>query len=139
MILGYIGGTLAHARRALAIYRAAGERAGHPERLRVGISTHFFAGATPEAARAVYPYCHAYLCPKTLGGRGCRVDRAAFEAGTRRPGALKRGSGEELVGMILGGRRVSGMVGAYIGRRAARGASPPDRRAERLSQRRARP
>ena len=50
MILGYIGGTLAHARRAVDIYRAAGER--------VGISTHFFAGATPEAARAVYPYCH---------------------------------------------------------------------------------
>ena len=139
MILGYIGGTLAHAHRAVAIYRAAGERAGHPERLRAGISTHFFAGATPEAAQAVYPYCHEYLRPKTLGGRGSRVDRAAFEAGTRRAGALKIGSGEELVGTMLGGRRVPGMVGACIGRPAARSASPPDRRAERLAQRRARP
>ena len=87
MILGYIGGTLAQARRAVDIYRAAGERVGHSERLRVGISTHFFAGATPEAARAVYPYCHEYRRPKTPGGRGFRVDRAAFETGTRRASA----------------------------------------------------
>ena len=30
MMLGYIGSTLAHARRAVDIYRAAGETAGHP-------------------------------------------------------------------------------------------------------------
>jgi alkanesulfonate monooxygenase SsuD/methylene tetrahydromethanopterin reductase-like flavin-dependent oxidoreductase (luciferase family) len=56
MVLGFIGGSFAHARRTVDIYRAAGERAGHPEKLRVGISTHFFAGATPSAARAVFPY-----------------------------------------------------------------------------------
>jgi alkanesulfonate monooxygenase SsuD/methylene tetrahydromethanopterin reductase-like flavin-dependent oxidoreductase (luciferase family) len=44
MVLGYIGGPLSHAKQAVDIYRAAGERAGHPEKLRVGISTHFFAG-----------------------------------------------------------------------------------------------
>src|SRR4051812_43469526 len=44
MMLGYIGGTLAHARRAVDIYRAAGEQARHPEKLRVGISTHFYGG-----------------------------------------------------------------------------------------------
>src|SRR3954452_20287005 len=38
MMLGYIGGTLAHARRTVDIYRAAGEAAGHnPDKLRVGI------------------------------------------------------------------------------------------------------
>ena len=84
MILGSSGGTLAHARRARP------PRGGHSERLRVGISTHFFAGATPEAARAVYPYYHEYRRPKTPGGRGFRVDRAAFEAGTRRASASCR-------------------------------------------------
>lgn len=139
MILDSIGGTLTHVPRAIAIYRTAGERAGHPERLRAGISTYFFAGATPEAARAVYPYCHEYLRLKTPGGRSFRVDRSAFEAGTRREGALKIGAGEDLVGTILSGRQVPDMVGACIGRPAARSASPPARRAERLAQRRAHP
>jgi len=31
MVLGYIGGPLVHARRAVDIYRAAGDRAGHPD------------------------------------------------------------------------------------------------------------
>src|SRR3954449_13487104 len=33
MMLGYIGGTLTHALRAVDIYRAAGDAAGHPEKL----------------------------------------------------------------------------------------------------------
>src|SRR4051794_14108821 len=42
MMLGYIGGTLAHARRAVDIYRAADAAAGHDrETPQVGISTHF--------------------------------------------------------------------------------------------------
>jgi hypothetical protein len=46
MMLGYIGGTLAQARRAIDIYRTAGDAAGHdPEMLQVGISTHFYAAA----------------------------------------------------------------------------------------------
>jgi alkanesulfonate monooxygenase SsuD/methylene tetrahydromethanopterin reductase-like flavin-dependent oxidoreductase (luciferase family) len=47
MMLGYIGGPLDHPRRAVELYRHAGDLAGHPEKLQVGISTHFYAAATP--------------------------------------------------------------------------------------------
>ena len=82
MMLGYIGGPLDHPRRAVELYRHAGELAGHPEKLQVGISTHFYAAATPEAARQSFPYYHQYLRPKTPGGRGFLVNQAQFEAGT---------------------------------------------------------
>jgi alkanesulfonate monooxygenase SsuD/methylene tetrahydromethanopterin reductase-like flavin-dependent oxidoreductase (luciferase family) len=104
MVLGYIGGPLSHAKQAVDIYRAAGERAGHPEKLRVGISTHFFAG--PED---VFPYYHEYLRPKTPGGRGFVVGRAAFEAGTRRGQAIMIGSSEQLVEKILDARELLGI------------------------------
>lgn len=101
MALGYIGGPLSHGKRAIATYREAGERAGHPEKLRVGISTHFFAAETPAAARTVFPYYHEYLRPKTPGGRGFIVDRAGFEAGTQPGQALMVGSSDELIDKIL--------------------------------------
>ncbi|GAB3837478.1 LLM class flavin-dependent oxidoreductase [Dactylosporangium cerinum] len=109
MILGYIGGPLSHAKQAVDLYRETGERAGHPERLRVGISTHFFAGATAKAARDVYPYYHEYLRPKTPGGRGFLVNRAAFEAGTARGQAIMVGSAEEIAEKILDARDMLGI------------------------------
>jgi alkanesulfonate monooxygenase SsuD/methylene tetrahydromethanopterin reductase-like flavin-dependent oxidoreductase (luciferase family) len=109
MVLGYIGGPLSHARQTVDIYRDAGERAGHPEKLRVGISTHFFAGANAKAARDVFPYYHEYLRPKTAGGRGFLVDRAAFEAGTRRGQAIMIGSAEEITEKILDARELLGI------------------------------
>ena len=109
MVLGYIGGPLAHARRAVDVYRAAGDRAGHPEKLRVGISTHFYAGATPEAARAVFPYYHEYLRPKTPGGRGFLVSQAQFDAGTQRGNAIMIGSSDQLVEKILDAHQVLGL------------------------------
>src|SRR4051812_4828813 len=96
MVLGYIGGPLTSAQRAVDIYRATGERAGHAEKLRLGISTHFFAGATPEAARSVYPYYYEYLRPKPPTGRGFIVNQAGFLAGTQRGQALMIGSSDEL-------------------------------------------
>lgn len=101
MILGYIGGPLTHARRAVDLYRDAGDRAGHPERLRVGLSTHFHAGATPEAARATFPYYREYLRPKSPGGRGFVVDQAQFDAATRRANAIMIGSSTQLIEKIL--------------------------------------
>lgn len=101
MTLGYIDGPLSHPKRAIEIYRAAGERAGHADKLRVGISTHFFAAETPAAARAVFPYSHEYLRPKTPGGRGFIIDRAGFEAGTQPGQALMVGSSDELIDKIL--------------------------------------
>ena len=64
MMLGYIGGPLDHPRRTVELHRHAGDLAGHPEKLQVGISTHFYAAATPEAARQNFPYYHEYLRPK---------------------------------------------------------------------------
>jgi alkanesulfonate monooxygenase SsuD/methylene tetrahydromethanopterin reductase-like flavin-dependent oxidoreductase (luciferase family) len=101
MALGLIGGPLARARQIVDIYRAAGERAGHPEKLRVGISTHFYAGESAAAARQVYPYYHEYLRPKTPGGRGFTIDRASFELGTNPGQALMIGSSDELIQKIL--------------------------------------
>ncbi len=101
MVLGYIGGTLAHLRLLVDAYRAAGEQAGHPEALKVAISTHFHAGADPAKARAVYPYYHEYLRPKRPGGRGFVVSQAAFDAGTSRQGAIMIGSAGEITDKLL--------------------------------------
>ena len=70
MVLGYIGGTLGHLRPLVDTYRAAGERAGHPDQLKVALSTHFHAGAGRPRPAPVYPYYHEYLRPKRPGGRG---------------------------------------------------------------------
>src|SRR3954452_10793866 len=101
MMLGYIGGMLAHARRTVDIYRAAGEAAGHPDKLRVGISTHFYAAASEEDAVGVFDHYRHYLHPQTNNGRGFVVDRPAFDAGRRREGALMIGTSEQLTEKIL--------------------------------------
>jgi alkanesulfonate monooxygenase SsuD/methylene tetrahydromethanopterin reductase-like flavin-dependent oxidoreductase (luciferase family) len=101
MVLGYIGGTLAHLQPLVDSYRRAGERARHPDALKVAISTHFHAGADPARARAVYPYYHEYLRPKRPGGRGFAVSQAAFEAGTSRQGAIMIGSAGEITDKLL--------------------------------------
>jgi alkanesulfonate monooxygenase SsuD/methylene tetrahydromethanopterin reductase-like flavin-dependent oxidoreductase (luciferase family) len=56
MILGYIGGALAHVKPLADAYRAAGERAGHVDSLKLALSTHSHAGADAASARATYPY-----------------------------------------------------------------------------------
>lgn len=99
--LGYIGGSLAHLRQAVDLYRAAGERAGHLDTLRVGISTHFHAAETADSARATYPYYREYLRPKTPGGRGWDVMPDQFQAATARAGATFVGSSHELIEKIL--------------------------------------
>jgi alkanesulfonate monooxygenase SsuD/methylene tetrahydromethanopterin reductase-like flavin-dependent oxidoreductase (luciferase family) len=109
MVLGYIGGPLSHARRAVDIYRAAGDRAGHPEKLQVGISTHFYAAATADEARRTFPYYHEYLRPKTPGGRGFVVSQDQFDAGTRRGNAIMIGSVEQLIEKILDAHQMLGL------------------------------
>ena len=101
MVLGYIGGALGHLQPLVDAYRAVGERAGHPEALKVAISTHFHAGADPAKARAVYAHYHEYLRPKRAGGRGFVVSPAAFEAGTGRHGAIMIGSAGEITDKLL--------------------------------------
>jgi len=109
MVLGYIGGPVEIARRAVDVYRAAGDRAGHPEKLRLGISTHFYAAESARAALGVHPYYHEYLRPKTPGGRGWIVERAQFEAGMRRGQALMIGSSEQVAEKILDLRETLGI------------------------------
>ncbi|HEX8600593.1 MAG TPA: LLM class flavin-dependent oxidoreductase [Chloroflexia bacterium] len=109
MVLGYIGGPLSAAQRAVDIYRAAGERAEHSEKLRLGISTHFFAGANAEEARSVYPYYHEYLRPKPPTGRGFFVNRASFLACLGAGQALMIGSSDELIEKILNAHRLLGI------------------------------
>jgi alkanesulfonate monooxygenase SsuD/methylene tetrahydromethanopterin reductase-like flavin-dependent oxidoreductase (luciferase family) len=72
MVLGLIGGDIRQARPLVEIFRQAGLAAGHPvETLRLGLTSHFFAADTSQAARdTLYPYYREYLRPKTPGGRG---------------------------------------------------------------------
>jgi alkanesulfonate monooxygenase SsuD/methylene tetrahydromethanopterin reductase-like flavin-dependent oxidoreductase (luciferase family) len=116
MMLGLIGGTVDHARRLVDVYRASGAQAGHaPERLRVGITSHFYAGADPVVARHdVYPYYHQYLSPRTNGGRGWEVSRGQMDALSERGGALMVGGPEELAGKILDLQTVLG-VDRFLG------------------------
>jgi len=109
MTLGLIGGPIAQARRTVDIYRAAGERAGHPELLRVAISTHFFAGASERAAREVFPYYKEYLRPKTPGGRGFAIDESYFTAATSPGQAVMIGSSDELIEKIVFAHEVLGI------------------------------
>jgi alkanesulfonate monooxygenase SsuD/methylene tetrahydromethanopterin reductase-like flavin-dependent oxidoreductase (luciferase family) len=108
MVLGYIGGPLSHAKRSVDLYRAAGEAAGHPEKRRVGISTHFYAGTED-----VYPYYHEYLRPKPPSNRGFDVGRAQFQAGRRRGQALMIGSSEQLIEKILDAHEALGLDRFY--------------------------
>jgi len=100
---------LGHLRPLMDAYRAAGERAGHPDQLKVAISTHFHAGADPAKARAAYPYYHEYLRPKRPGGRGFVVSRGAFEAGTSRHGAIMVGSAGEITDKLLDAIKALGL------------------------------
>jgi alkanesulfonate monooxygenase SsuD/methylene tetrahydromethanopterin reductase-like flavin-dependent oxidoreductase (luciferase family) len=109
MMLGYIGGTLAHARRVVDIYRAAGDAAGHPEKLGVGISTHFYAAASEQDASDVFEPYRRYLHPDTNGGRGFVVDRATFDASRQRQGALMIGTVEQLTEKILDAHAALGL------------------------------
>jgi alkanesulfonate monooxygenase SsuD/methylene tetrahydromethanopterin reductase-like flavin-dependent oxidoreductase (luciferase family) len=115
MVIGYIGGPLERARQVVDTYRRAGERAGHPEKLRLGISTHFYAGENPAAAREVFPYYHEYLRPKPPTGRGFEIDRAGFEVGTKPGQALMIGSSDELIQKIIEADRTLGGLARFYG------------------------
>ena len=102
MMLGFIGGPLEHARRAVDIYHAAGDAAGHnPDTLQVGISTHFYAAASEQDAAGVFEHYRTYLHPETNNGRGFVVDRPMFDTARRRDGALMIGTAEQLTEKIL--------------------------------------
>ena len=75
----------------------------------LGLADLFFAGASPEAARKVFPYYHEYLRPKTRGGRGFLVSQAQFEVGIQRGNAIMIGSSAQLIEKILDAHQVLGL------------------------------
>ncbi|GAA2526149.1 luciferase [Winogradskya humida] len=82
LILGYLGGSPEHLRGLVDLYRAAGARAGHADRLRVGVAAHYFGAETQAEAASTYPYYHDFLRPKHPGGGGFVVTPQAFTDGT---------------------------------------------------------
>jgi alkanesulfonate monooxygenase SsuD/methylene tetrahydromethanopterin reductase-like flavin-dependent oxidoreductase (luciferase family) len=103
MALGFIGGTIDHAKRLVDLYRTAGRDPGHPEeQLTVAITSHFYVGETQEHALGdFYPYYHRYLSPETNGGRGWHVDRPTMTSLTARGGALMVGGPAQIAEKIL--------------------------------------
>lgn len=103
MALGFIGGTLDHAKRLVQLYRAAGHAAGHTdETLEVGITSHFYVGETAESAmEESFPYYQRYLSPETNGGRGWHIDRSSAEMLAGRRGALMVGGPREIAEKVL--------------------------------------
>lgn len=103
MVLGVIGGSIDNAKRLIDLYRAVGRDAGHPDnRLKVGVTNHFYVGATQEEAlNDFYPYYHRYLSPETNGGRGWHVDRAQMLQLAARRGALMVGGPTQIAEKIL--------------------------------------
>ncbi|MFG1603322.1 LLM class flavin-dependent oxidoreductase [Actinoplanes sp. NPDC049265] len=80
LVLGYIGGTPDYLRQLADLYRATGERAGHADRLRLGVAAHYLAGDT---AAGSYPYYRDFLRPKRPGAAGIRVSPEDFAEGLR--------------------------------------------------------
>ncbi|GAA3942923.1 LLM class flavin-dependent oxidoreductase [Actinoplanes auranticolor] len=93
LILGYIGGTPAHVRQLIDLYRAAGERAGHAERLQVGVAVHYYAGDEPEKT---YGHYRDFLRPKGPGRPGFTVSPQDFADGLRPDGHLMIGTTEQV-------------------------------------------
>lgn len=109
MMLGLIGGSIADVRHTIDIYRAAGEQAGHADKLSVGIATHVFAAERSSEAREVYPHYRDFLRPKRPGGSGYMVSPQQFAAGIAPGNALMIGTSEEIVAKILEAHKLLGV------------------------------
>lgn len=98
LILGYIGGTPDHLRQLVDLYRAAGAKAGHADRLQVGVAIHYYAGDAPQET---YPYYYQYLRPKQPGGPGFTVSPQDFTEGLRPDRHLMIGSSEQVTEKLI--------------------------------------
>ena len=86
----------------LPVWVGVGGTPASPERIRVGITSHFYIAEDERAARqTIFPYYRQYLAPKTPGSRGFVVDRASLDALAARGGALMIGSPEQIIEKIL--------------------------------------
>src|SRR3954468_3032381 len=103
LMVAIIGGQTKRFRSLVALYREAGERAGHPpDRLKVGVhSLGYVASTTEEAADEFFPgYARAFTDIGRERGWPA-VTRAGFDAQRGPQGALLVGSPEEVVEKIL--------------------------------------
>ena len=103
LALAIIGGEPERFAPLIALYRDAGQRAGHdPSALKVGINSHgFVAEISQDAADTFYPG-HAEVMTRIGRERGWpRATRAQFEAPRSKRGALLVGSVEEVTDKIL--------------------------------------
>ena len=103
LMVAIIGGSVAHFRPLIDLYRETGLQAGHAlEKLKVGLhSIGFLGDTTQQAADDFYPgYAHAFT---TIGKeRGWPpTTRAHFDAGRSRAGALLIGDAKTVVEKIL--------------------------------------
>ncbi|MFH8902106.1 LLM class flavin-dependent oxidoreductase [Streptomyces coeruleorubidus] len=116
MALGLIVGDIRRARPLAEHYRTLGHTAGHrADALRLAVTSHFYVGATSQAARTdLYPYYREYLRPKTPGGRGWLVGPDDFHAVSGPFGALMTGSPQEVIDKILAERELLG-IDRFIG------------------------
>jgi hypothetical protein len=88
MTLAVLLGDPLQAKPIADLYWQAGQQAGHaPNRLGIGIVSHFHIGITSQAARdTFYPHYRSYVSD----GRGINITRPAFDAMTSPQGAHGR-------------------------------------------------
>jgi alkanesulfonate monooxygenase SsuD/methylene tetrahydromethanopterin reductase-like flavin-dependent oxidoreductase (luciferase family) len=101
MILPYPFGPPDHLLALAALYRAAGERAGHAERLRLGIGIHYLGTESRAQAEAAYPYYFDYLKPKKPGGPGIEIPREHYLHSIEPGQALMAGSPDHVVDKLI--------------------------------------
>ena len=85
------------------LYREAGKRAGHdPAKLRVGINSHTFVGASAESAANDFYPSYAEVMTRIGRERGWPpTTRRQFDASISQRGALLVGSPQQVIDKIL--------------------------------------
>jgi alkanesulfonate monooxygenase SsuD/methylene tetrahydromethanopterin reductase-like flavin-dependent oxidoreductase (luciferase family) len=113
------------------LYRSTGGDAGHsPNRLRVGVTSHFYVDTTSQGARdTFYPYYSRYIGDNMPSARGQQLPRDAFDAWGSPHGALFVGSPQEIIDKILWEREISATAASWprSGSAACRSPTPPAR------------
>jgi alkanesulfonate monooxygenase SsuD/methylene tetrahydromethanopterin reductase-like flavin-dependent oxidoreductase (luciferase family) len=86
-----------------ALYRQSGYEAGHPDdRLRVGVTSHFYVEPTSQGARdTFYPYYSRYIGQNMPRARNGSLTRNDFDAWSSPSGALFAGSPQEIIDKIM--------------------------------------
>lgn len=85
------------------LYRRTAHAAGHTtDKLRVGVTSHFYVEPTSQGARdTFYPYYSRYIGNNMPAARGQLLPRDAFDAWAGPRGALFAGSPQEIIDKIL--------------------------------------